>query len=235
MDRQIIGVLKPVLAQDLHWSEIDYGNIVFFFQLAYAAGYVGMGRLMDWSGSGSASPSPSSSGASPRPAHGLARSVFGFGLARFLLGIGEGGNFPAAIKTVATGSRSRSGPSPPASSTPGSNVGALLTPLLVPWIATAWGWRAAFFATGADRLHLAGLLAASSIATPEEHPRLSRDELAYIRSDPDIPTENDPLAAAARLPRDLGVHRRQVPDRSRSGGSTCSGCRTSCTSRTAST
>src|SRR5438132_14224129 len=47
MDRQIIGVLKPVLAQDLHWSEIDYGNIVFFFQLAYAAGYVGMGRVMD--------------------------------------------------------------------------------------------------------------------------------------------------------------------------------------------
>ena len=101
MDRQIIGVLKPVLAQDLHWSEIDYGNIVFFFQLAYAAGYVGMGRLMDLVGVRVGLTVAVIIWSLAAAGHGLARSVFGFGLARFLLGIGEGGNFPAAIKTVA--------------------------------------------------------------------------------------------------------------------------------------
>src|SRR4051794_292505 len=191
MDRQIIGVLKPVLAQDLHWSEIDYGNIVFFFQLAYAAGYVGMGRFMDLVGVRVGLTVAVIIWSLAAAGHGLARSVFGFGLARFLLGVGEGGNFPAAIKTVGNWFPVKERAFATGIFNAGSNVGALLTPLLVPWLAATWGWPAAFYATG-----LVGFVWLAFwllfYRSPEENPRLSRDELAYIRSDPEIPTKKIP-------------------------------------------
>ena len=191
MDRQVIGVLKPVLAQDLHWSEIDYGNIIFFFQLAYAAGYVGMGRFMDLVGVRFGLTVAVVIWSLAAAAHGLARSVFGFGLARFLLGIGEGGNFPAAIKTVGNWFPVKERAFATGIFNAGSNVGALLTPLLVPWLAATWGWPAAFYATGlVGFVWLAFWLVL--YRSPEENPRLSREELAYIRSDPEIPTAKIP-------------------------------------------
>ena len=182
MDRQVIGILKPVLSHDLGWNEIDYGNIVFFFQLAYAAGYVGMGRFMDLVGVRFGLSVAVTVWSLAAAAHGLARTVFGFGAARFALGIGEGGNFPAAIKTVGTWFPVRERALATGVFNAGSNVGALLTPILVPWIAVSFGWQVAFYATGlVGFVWLAVWLLL--YRQPEQTRRLSRSELAYIRSD----------------------------------------------------
>lgn len=197
MDRQVIGVLKPVLQKELGWSEIDYGNIVFFFQLAYAAGYVGMGRLMDRIGVRYGLTIAVAIWSLAAAAHGLARSVFGFGLARFMLGIGEGGNFPAAIKTVGDWFPVRERALSTGLFNAGSNVGALVTPIVVPWLTITFGWQAAFYATG-----LVGFIWLffwlAMYRRPEAQPRLSAEELAYIRSDPDFPTEKLPWLSLLR-------------------------------------
>ncbi len=148
MDRQVIGILKPVLAQELGWSEIAYGHIVFFFQLAYAAGYAGMGRLIDLVGVRTGLAVAVTVWSLAAAAHGLMRMPAGFAAARFALGIGEGGNFPAAIKTVAAWFPVAERALATGLFNAGSNVGALVTPIVVPWLTVAFGWRAAFFATG---------------------------------------------------------------------------------------
>ncbi|MBV8096764.1 MAG: MFS transporter, partial [Acetobacteraceae bacterium] len=198
MDRQVIGVLKPELAKDLNWSEVDYGNIVTAFQLAYAAGYAGMGRLMDIIGVRWGLAIAATIWSLAAAAHGLARSAFGFGVCRFALGIGEGGNFPAAIKTVANWFPVKERSLATGIFNAGSNVGALITPIVVPLLTVAYGWPVAFYATG-----LVGLVWlvfwVVIYRRPEEHSRLSPEELAYIRSDPEIiPTEKTPWVTLFR-------------------------------------
>ncbi len=191
MDRQVIGVLKPVIQKDIGISEVDYGNIVFFFQLAYAVGYVGMGRFIDRVGVRIGLTVAVVIWSLAAAAHGLAASVAGFAAARFALGIGEGGNFPACIKTVANWFPVRDRALATGIFNSGSNVGALATPLIVPWLTVVWGWQAAFYVTG-----LLGLIWLSfwlaSYRPPEEHPKLSSAELAYIKSDLEIPGKKVP-------------------------------------------
>ena len=116
-------------------------------------------------------------------AHALARSAFGFGFARFFLGLGEAGNFPAAIKTVAEWFPKKERALATGIFNSGTNIGALVTPLVVPWITFTWGWQAAFIATGA--LGFLWLIAWLLLyRSPEEHPALSSSELRYIQSDP---------------------------------------------------
>ena len=197
MDRQVIGILKPVLQRDLGWNEVDYGNIVFFFQLAYAAGYVGMGRFIDRVGVRYGLAVAVTVWSLAAAAHGLARSVFGFGAARFALGIGEGGNFPAAIKTIGAWFPLRERALATGIFNAGSNVGALVTPIVVPWITVAYGWPMAFYATGlVGFVWLAVWLAL--YRRPEEETRLSAAELAYIRSDPEIAAAHVPWLALLR-------------------------------------
>ena len=115
-------------------------------------------------------------------AHALARSAFGFGMARFFLGLGEAGNFPAAIKTVAEWFPKKERALATGIFNSGTNIGALVTPLVVPWITLTWSWRAAFIATGA--LGFLWLIAWLLLyRRPEEHPALSSSELKYIQSD----------------------------------------------------
>ena len=101
MDRNILGVLKPTIQGDLHFTETDFGNIIFFFSIAYAIGYAGMGWLTDKIGVrlGLAAAAPLVPGVR-RPRHGRLR--LRLHLARIMLGLGEGGNFPTCIKTIAT-------------------------------------------------------------------------------------------------------------------------------------
>ena len=134
MDRQIIGVLKPLLQKEQGWSEIDYSNIVFAFQLAYAIGYLCMGRFMDRVGVRIGLTVAVGLWSLAAMGHGLARSVFGFAFARFGLGLAEGGNFPAAIKTVSEWFPKKERALATGIFNAGSNVGALITPLVVPWI-----------------------------------------------------------------------------------------------------
>jgi ACS family hexuronate transporter-like MFS transporter len=186
MDRQVIGLLKPTLETSLGWNEIDYGHIVFAFSAAYALGYLVAGRVMDRIGVRLGFSLAVAVWSLAAAAHGLARSVFGFGSARAALGLAEGGNFPAAIKTIRQWFPKRERALATGIFNAGSNVGAVVTPLIVPWITVHWGWPAAFYVTGGLGF-LWLLLWIPSYARPEQHARVSPAELAYIHSDPPDP------------------------------------------------
>lgn len=149
MDRQVLAILAPVLQREIGWTESEYGLIVTSFQAAYALGLLGAGRLLDRIGVRRGYPLAVSLWSMAAMAHAAARSAFGFGVARFALGLGEGGNFPAAVKTVAEWFPKAERALATGIFNAGSNVGAIAAPLLVPWIALRWGWRWAFVVTGA--------------------------------------------------------------------------------------
>jgi ACS family hexuronate transporter-like MFS transporter len=202
IDRQVIGILKPTLQQQYGWSEIDYSNIVFAFQFAYAIGYVFAGRLIDrvgtrrgfalalivWSIAAVAAAGATTFG--PAVAVGLAAvglsysaSAAGFIAVRFMLGLGESGNFPAAIKTVAEWFPRRERALATGVFNAGTNVGAVVTPMTVPWITAHLGWQWAFILTGL--LGFAWLVLWLLVYDrPDRHPRVSASELAHISSDP---------------------------------------------------
>ena len=210
IDRQVIGLLKPTLQAQFGWSEIDYSDIVFAFQLAYAVGLLMAGRLMDrlgarigfavaiviWSLAAMAHAEAEVFGGIAAGILAIAGltysvSVAGFIFARFALGLGEAGNFPAAIKVVAEWFPKRERALATGLFNSGTNVGALITPLVVPVITITWGWYWAFVATGAlGFLWLAWWWIA--YRSPEHHPGVSASELAYIRSDPPEPTVRVP-------------------------------------------
>lgn len=148
MDRQILGLLKPVLSKELSWSEQDYGNIVVAFQAAYAAGQVLFGPFIAWIGTKSAYAFSIVFWSLAAIAHALMRTAFGFGGARFALGLGESGNFPAAIKTVAEWFPQKERSIATGIFNTGSNIGAVVAPLLVPVLTIQFGWRGAFVALG---------------------------------------------------------------------------------------
>src|SRR4029077_6505011 len=187
MDRQVLGVLKTTLQHDLGWSEIDYGNLVFAFQAAYAVGMLAVGRLVDRVGTRLGYALAMVLWSLASMGHALGGSFASFLVARSALGFGEAGVFPASIKTVAKWFPKRRGALRTGIFNAGHNVGAIVTPLVVPWITVQWGWRSAFVITGA----LGFVWLAFWIVLyrkPEEHPRISRTELYYIRSDPQEPT-----------------------------------------------
>lgn len=183
VDRQVIGILKPTLQAQFGWSEIDYSNIVTAFQAAYAIGLLASGWLMDRLGTKVGYALALVLWSFAAMGHALARSVVGFATARFLLGLGEAGNFPAAIKGVAEWFPKRERALATGLFNSGTNVGALVAPLVVPWITLTYGWQWAFILTGALGL-LWLVLWIPLYSQPESHPRVSAQELAYIRSDP---------------------------------------------------
>src|SRR5438132_2319145 len=148
MDRQVLGVLKTTLQHDLGWNEIDYSNIVFAFQLAYAIGLLLMGPVIDWVGTKVGYAFALVFWSVAAMAHAFAGSVLGFGVARFGLGLGESGNFPAAIKTTAEWFPRRERALATGIFNSGTNVGAIVAPLVVPPITLFYGWRWAFILTG---------------------------------------------------------------------------------------
>jgi len=197
IDRQVISILKPTLQSELRWSEIDYSNIVFAFQLAYALGLLAVGRVMDWLGTRKGFSLAVLVWSLAAMAHALARSVLGFSVARFALGLGESGNFPASIKTVAEWFPRKERALSTGIFNAGTNVGALVAPLMVPWITLRYGWRWAFIATGALGFFWIVFWLAL-YRRPEEHRRLRPAELAYIHSDP--PEPQGKIAWARLLP-----------------------------------
>ncbi len=209
VDRQIIGILKPTLVAEFGWSdERIYSSIVFCFQLAYAIGFLFAGRFMDKVGVRFGFAIAVSVWSLAAMAHGVAHLVTdisipvlnldknsgfmlvtlvggaaGLALARFALGIGEAGAFPASIKTVAEWFPKKERALATGIFNSGTNVGALVAPLIVPWILSHWGWQWAFIGTGiVGFIWVAWWLAV--YRQPEVHPRVTPAELAYIRSDP---------------------------------------------------
>src|SRR5271166_2139403 len=193
VDRQVLGILAPELEKSIGWNEAQYGYIVTAFQAAYAVSLLVAGSLMDRLGTRIGYSIAVALWSTASMAHALARSAFGFGVARFALGVGEAGNFPAAIKTVTEWFPKKERALAIGIFNSGSNIGALVAPLAVPWIALNFGWRWAFLLTGlTDFVWLACWLLV--YRRPEEQPRLSKAEFDYIRSDPQPPRTRIPWA-----------------------------------------
>jgi MFS transporter, ACS family, hexuronate transporter len=165
MDRQVLSILKPVLSgsilhlqpllpgwptveKSINLSDQQYGNILACFQLAYALGVVFAGRLVDRLGCRKGYPIVTGLWSLAAMGHALVNSVAGFGVARFLLGLGESGNFPAAIKATAEWFPPKERALATGIFNSGASVGAILAPLAVPWVALHFGWRSAFLITG---------------------------------------------------------------------------------------
>lgn len=180
VDRQMIGILKPTLQKDLGWTEVSYANIVFWFQLAYAIGFVTFGRAIDLLGVRIGYAVAFVVWTIASIAHGFAHTVTQFAIARFTLGLGESGAFPASLKAVSEWFPQKERAQAVGLFNAGTALGPIVTPLLVPAVTLAFGWRAAFIATGLITLLwlVAWLLLYRS---PERHPKVSASELAYIQ------------------------------------------------------
>lgn len=186
IDRAVLGVLESTLRETIKWTDQQYGDINAMFALAYAIGFLFAGRMMDRLGTRVGYTIALIVWSLAAAAHAFADSILGFAIARFALGIGESGNFPAAIKTVAEWFPKKERALATGIFNGGSNVGVIIAPAVVPWIVINWNWQAAFLITG-----LAGLIWVvfwwPLYRRPQEHPRLSPAELAYIESDPPDP------------------------------------------------
>jgi ACS family hexuronate transporter-like MFS transporter len=183
MDRNVLGVLNKTLQHDLGWNEIDYSRLVMAFQLAYAAGMLLTGQLIDKLGTrlGYAVAMVFWSLASMGTA--LGNSLTSFAISRAALGFGEAAVFPASIKAVAEWFPKKERALSTGIFNAGTSIGAMLAPLAVPWLNARWGWRGAFVGIGA--LGFVWLIFWLLIyRKPEQHPSVSKAELAYIRSDP---------------------------------------------------
>jgi len=183
IDRQVIGILAPTLQKEIGWSEIQYGYIVTAFTAAYAIGLLFVGRVIDTIGTKIGYALALTGWSLAAVGHAFARTVFGFGFARFSLGFFEAGNFPAAIKTVAEWFPKKERALATGIFNAGSNVGAVVAPLVVPWITLTWGWQEAFIFTGTIGFFWL-ILWFWLYEKPDKNKRLSKKELQYIQSDP---------------------------------------------------
>jgi ACS family hexuronate transporter-like MFS transporter len=193
MDRQVLGVLKATLQHDLGWNEIDYSNLVFAFQAAYAVGLLVVGGFIDRVGTRIGYGLSMVFWSVASMAHALCGSLLSFGIARAALGLGESGAFPASIKTVTEWFPQKERALATGIFNAGTNVGAIITPVFVPWITIHLGWRWAFLVTGAIGF-LWFLLWMAVYRKPEDHVRCTPAELEHIRSDCEKPTARVPWA-----------------------------------------
>jgi MFS transporter, ACS family, hexuronate transporter len=183
MDRQVLGILAPVLQKEIGWNDLQYSYIVTAFQAAYALGLLIMGGLIDRIGLRLGYALAIAIWSLAAMAHSLVRTAFGFGVARFVLGLGESGNFPAALKTTAEWFPKKERALATGFFNSGANVGAIVAPLAVPWITVRYGWPWAFIFTGIFSAAWI-IIWLSTYRPPSRHKRLSTGELAYIQSDP---------------------------------------------------
>ena len=198
IDRAALGVMQPILAKEMSWTAMDYANINFWFQVGYAVGFVLQGRFIDRVGVKRAFFLAVLLWSLATGAHGLATSAAGFMVCRFILGLTEAANYPACVKTtrlwfpageraVATGIFNA-----------GTNVGAMLTPALLPLILTVWGWQAAFVAMGSLGL-IWVIMWRLKYYNPEEHPTVSKSELDYINQEVEPEPVKMPFSAILKM------------------------------------
>jgi ACS family hexuronate transporter-like MFS transporter len=197
IDRQILSLLKPILDDQLHWTNAEFGQVNSVFQAAYAIGLLAFGAFIDRAGTKLGYAVSIVAWSTAAVGHAAVGSVGGFMVARAALGLGEGGNFPSSIKAVALWFPKKERALATAIFNSGANVGAIIAPAIVPVLAFTWGWQSPFVVMG-----IAGfawlLLWLPFYGEPDKLDRVSRDELAYIRTDADA------ASPSARLPwRDL--------------------------------
>lgn len=182
LDRQVIGLLKDNLARDFHWTEKDYSDIVMAFTAAYAVSLLGFGRLIDRIGTKLGYSISIIIWSVAAMLHALARGTFSFGLARTALGLGEGGNFPAAIKAVAEWFPKKERALATGIFNSGSNIAAVIGPPVIAWIFSSYGWQEAFVWTGAMGF-IWLIFWWWLFDIPAKQKRLSAAEFEYIHSD----------------------------------------------------
>src|SRR3984885_1157753 len=182
MDRQVIAILKPTLEHSIGMTELSYGYIVDAFQIAYAIGLLAGGRLIDKLGTRVGYLLVMVTWSLSAMGHALANTVLEFGFARFFLGLGESGNFPAAIKTVAEWFPQNERSLATGIFNSGANVGAILAPAIVPWVTLRWGWHVAFLTTGLFSV-LWILWWFRYYRKPTEHATFTSAELQHIYQD----------------------------------------------------
>ena len=197
VDRQMLGVLKPTLSEEMGWTETQYADIVFWFQTAYAVGYISFGRIVDRVGARLGYAIAFTIWNIAHIAHGFASTLMQFTAARVVLGLGESGVFPAGIKAVAEWFPRKERALATGIFNAGSNIGAIVTPLIVPAITIAYGWQWAFILTGVvSFVWLAAWLV--FFRKPENHSEVNAQELAYIRQDPVDTATSTPFVRVVR-------------------------------------
>ncbi|ASZ14559.1 MULTISPECIES: MFS transporter [Chitinophaga] len=185
LDRQVIGLLKPILEKEFNWTETDYGNIVMAFSACYAIGLLFFGRIVDRIGTKMGYTVSIIIWSVAAMVHALAKTTLGFGFARALLGLGEAGNFPAAIKSVAEWFPKKERALATGIFNSGANIGAVVAPAVVPWLAGNYGWQEAFIWTGiVGFIWLVFWLVMYEI--PARHKKLSKEEYDFIHSDNEL-------------------------------------------------
>ncbi len=193
MDRHVLGLLAETLEAEVGWSEAQYGYIVMAFQATYALSLMLFGRFIDVIGTKRGFNLAVIWWSLAAAGHALARTTFGFGVARAFLGVGEAGNFPASIKAVAEWFPRKERAFATGIFNSGTNVGVIFAVLLVPVLTAAHGWQTTFVVLGA--IGFLWVIAWSLLYTAPEHSsRVSPEELAYIQSDPPEPTVHIPWA-----------------------------------------
>jgi ACS family hexuronate transporter-like MFS transporter len=197
MDRLVIAVLKPDLAARYHWTDTGYADLVFWFQLAYGLGYVVAGRLIDRFGARLGYACAVTIWAVGHMLHAAFTTVGGLVFARIIMAAGESGAFPAALAATNEWFPARERAFAIGVFNAGSNVGAIVTPLVVPLVASAFGWRMAFVATG--MLTLIWVVAwLAFYRRPRDHRSVSSAELQWIEADPVPPSRPVPLTQLLR-------------------------------------
>jgi ACS family hexuronate transporter-like MFS transporter len=191
VDRQTISFLKGDLSKAFGWDETNYADLVFWFQATYALSYLAFGRIVDRIGARWGFGAAYLIWQIAHMSHALASSLAGFIGGRLLLGVGEGGAFPGGIKAMAQWFPKKERAFATGLFNAGTNIGAIVTPLVIPAVTLAFGWRAAFLVTGAVGLLWLPIWLLV-YRTPREHKKVSAAELAHIESDPADPVANVP-------------------------------------------
>lgn len=215
LDRQVLSLLKTTLESEFNWTNSDYANIASVFQFVYAISMLFAGRIVDklgtkwgyawaiiiWSLGAIIHAYAVPLGTGVAAVLGLVGitavpvSILGFMISRAILGFGEAGNFPAAIKATAEYFPKKERSFATGIFNSGANIGAVLAPLSVPWIAKHWGWEAAFVIIGAIGF-IWLLFWFLYYEIPTKQKRLTKEELEYINSDKvEDETENEKSAA----------------------------------------
>jgi len=194
VDRQTISFLKGDLSKAFGWDENNYADLVFWFQATYAVSYLAFGRIVDRIGARWGFGLAYLIWQIAHMSHALASSLAGFIGGRLLLGIGEGGAFPGGIKAMAQWFPKKERAFATGLFNAGTNIGAIVTPLVIPMITLTWGWRAAFLVTGGIGLLWLPIWL-MVYRTPRTHGKVTAAELAHIESDPADPVANVPWSA----------------------------------------
>jgi MFS transporter, ACS family, hexuronate transporter len=210
IDRNALGVLKPILQGELGWTEVDYGWIVFAFVFAYAAFPSVIGVIIDRIGVKKSLAIALIVWSLAAAGHGLVATVIGFALMRFLLGVAEAANFPASIKAVAMWFPQKERAFATGIFNSGTSVGVIAAPVTV-YLAAAVGWQYAFFVLGIVGFFWLYFWQ-RSFQPPEQHPKVGAAELEYIRAGQPAVQESVKLPWSAP---DLALPHRQIPHRSR--------------------